>query len=197
VSKDRLLTAAIELIAERGEAKLRLADVAERAGTSIGAVQHHFRNRERLVAQAQVERFIQPARRDITAIRELLENAETADEVRVALAAVTRSVVDRTRSEQRMARLSSLSAVHGRPDARAVMTAELSRLTEEFADAIRGSQTKGFVRQDIDPMAISVFVQAYALGMAIADMVEPASGDETLASVIDLFVTSILVEPPT
>ena len=77
------------------------------------------------------------------------------------------------------------------------MTAELSRLTEEFADAIRDSQTKGFVRQDIDPMAISVFVQAYALGMAIADMVEPASGDETLASVIDLFVTSILVEPPT
>jgi AcrR family transcriptional regulator len=197
VSKDRLLTAAIELIAERGEAKLRLADVAERAGTSIGAVQHHFRSRERLVAHAQVERFIQPARRDITAIRKLLENAETADEVRVALAAVTRSVVDRARSEQRMARLSSLSAVHGRPDARAVMTAEVSRLTEELADAIRGSQTKGFFRQDIDPTAISVFVQAYALGMTIADMVEPASGDETLASVIDLFTTSLLVEPPT
>jgi hypothetical protein len=33
--------------------------------------------------------------------------------------------------------------------------------------------------------------------MTIADMVEPASGDETLASVIDLFTTSLLAEPPT
>ena len=187
----------MELIAERGEAHLRLADVAERAGLSIGAVQHHFRNRERLVAHAQSGRFVEPARADIRAIRELFDNADTAEEVQVALEAVTRAVVERARATQRMDRLSSLSAAHGRPDVYASMRVEVSQLTEEFADAIRGLQTKGFVRRDVDATAVSVFVQSYALGMVIADLVEPACPDEALADVIDLFMTSLFPDVAT
>ena len=197
MTKDRVLSAAMELIAEHGEARLRLADVAERAGLSIGAVQHHFRNRERLVAHAQSQRFVEPARADITAIRELFDNAGTADEVRVALEAVTRLVVDRARAEQRMDRLSSLSASHGRPDVYANMQAEVSQLTEEFADAIRGLQTKSFVRRDVDATAVSVFVQSYALGIVIADLVEPACPDEALANVVDLFVGALFPDATT
>jgi AcrR family transcriptional regulator len=197
VTKERVLAAAMELIAERGEAHLRLADVAERAGLSIGAVQHHFRNRERLVAHAQSQRFVEPARADITAIRELFDNAGTADEVQVALEAVTRTVVERGRAVQRMDRLSSLSAAHGRPDVYASMQAEVSRLTEEFADAIRSLQTKGFVRRDVDATAVSVFMQSYALGMVIADLVEPACPDEALANVVDLFMTTLFPDAAT
>ena len=197
MTKERVLAAAMELIAERGEAHLRLADVAERAGLSIGAVQHHFRNREGLVAHAQSQRFVEPARAVITAIRELFDNAGTADEVRVALNAVTRAVVERGRAVQRMDRLSSLSAAHGRPDVYASMQAEVSRLTEEFADAIRSLQTKGFVRRDVDATAVSVFVQSYALGMVIADLVEPACPDEALANVVDLFMTTLFPDAAT
>ena len=197
VTKERVLAAAMALIAQHGESGLRLADVAERAATSIGSIQHYFRNREGLVAQAQSQRFVEPARKDITAMTELFDNAHTVGELQAALENVTRSVIDRARAPQRMDRFSSLSAVHGRSGVKATMQVEISRLTEEFADAIRGLQAKGFLRQDVDATAVSVFVQSYALGMVIADLVEPACPDEALANVVDLFMTSLFSDAAT
>ena len=190
-----MLQSAVEMIAERGEAGLRLVDVADRSGMSIGAIQHHFRSRERLVAEAQLHRFVGPAEADITAIEGMLAAAETVAQVRVALSAITRLVVDRSRAVQRMERLSSLSAAHGRPDVYETVKAQVSELSEQFAGAIRDLQSKGLVRGDVDPMALGVFVQAYALGMVIADLVEPAVRSESLAAVVDLFMDAVLPEP--
>lgn len=190
-----MLQSAVELISERGEAGLRLADVADRSGVSIGAIQHHFHSRDQLVAEAQLERFIGPAEADITAIEGMLAAAETVAQVRVALSAITRAVVDRSRAVQRMVRLSSLSAAHGRPEVYSTVQSQVSELSRQFAGAIRDLQSKGLVRGDVDPMALGVFVQAYALGMVIADLVEPAVPDESLAAVVDLFMDAVLPEP--
>lgn len=190
-----MLQSAVELIAERGEAGLRLVDVADRSGMSIGAIQHHFRSRERLVAEAQLHRFVGPARADVEAIDAMLDSARSVDEVRGALGAITRAVVDRSRALQRMERLSSLSAAHGRPDVYETVKAQVSELSEQFAASIRGLQVKGYLRSDVDPMALGVFVQAYALGMVIADLVEPAVPSESLAAVVDLFMDAVLPAP--
>jgi len=190
-----VLQSAAELIAERGEAQVRLMDVADRSGMSIGAIQHHFRSRERLVAEAQLQRFVGPARADIEAIDAMLGSARSVDEVRAALSAITRAVVDRSRAVQRMERLSSLSAAHGRLDVYETVKAQVSELSEQFAASIRGLQAKGLLRGDVDPMALGVFVQAYALGMMIADLVEPAVPSDSLAAVVDLFMDAVLPEP--
>ena len=190
-----MLQSAAELIAELGEAHVRLVDVADRSGLSIGAIQHHFRSRDRLVSEAQLHRFVGPARADIEAIEAMLDSARSADEVRAGFVAVTRAVVDRSRALQRMDRLSSLSAAHGRPDVYEAVQAQVSELSEQFAAAIRGLQVRGLVRGDVDPTALAVFVQAYALGMVIADLVEPAVPAESLAAVVDLFMNAVLPEP--
>ncbi|WP_133902567.1 TetR/AcrR family transcriptional regulator [Actinophytocola oryzae] len=51
-TRQRLLEAAIECIAEQGFAGSTVAVVAERAGVSRGAAQHHFPTREDLVTSA-------------------------------------------------------------------------------------------------------------------------------------------------
>jgi AcrR family transcriptional regulator len=195
VNRDKVLQSAADLIAERGEAGLRLADVADRSGMSIGAIQHHFRSRNQLVSEAQLCRFVGPARADLDAINAMLGSARSVHEVRGALSAITRAVVDRSRALQRMERLSSLSAAHGRPNVYENVKAQLSELSEQFAESVRDLQSKGLLRGDVDPMALGVFVQAYALGMVIADLVEPAVPDESLAAVVDLFMDAVLPEP--
>ena len=190
-----MLQSAAELIAELGEAHVRLVDVADRSGLSIGAIQHHFRSRDRLVAEAQLERFVGPAQADVEAIDTMLSSAGSVAEVRDVLSLITRAVVDRSRTLQRMDRLSSLSAAHGRPDLYEAVQAQVSELSEQFAAAVRGLQVRGLVRGDVDPMALAVFVQAYALGMVIADLVEPAVPAESLAAVVDLFMDAVLPEP--
>lgn len=52
VTRQRLLEAAVECLAEHGWAGSTVAVVAERAGVSRGAAQHHFRTREDLFTAA-------------------------------------------------------------------------------------------------------------------------------------------------
>lgn len=65
-TRDAIVTAAMALIAERGVEAATLADVAERAGLSKGALTHHFDGKESLV-DAALERAAAHVERCLTA----------------------------------------------------------------------------------------------------------------------------------
>src|SRR5258708_28478020 len=50
--REQMLQAALEVIAERGYAETRIADVAERAGTSPALVIYYFKTRDQLLTEA-------------------------------------------------------------------------------------------------------------------------------------------------
>ncbi len=79
IRKPQLLAAAAEVIAERGIAATRIADVAERAGTSAPAVLYWFDSRDELLAEAL--RFAEDA-----FYAELSERLEELDSPRGRLA---------------------------------------------------------------------------------------------------------------
>lgn len=56
-TRGRLLEATIDLLIERGYARLTTADIAKRAGVSNGARVHHFRTKEDLVVAANAELY--------------------------------------------------------------------------------------------------------------------------------------------
>jgi AcrR family transcriptional regulator len=58
-SRERILEAACELIAEQGIDEVRIARVATRAGASTALVHHYFSTREELLEQALVHSFEQ------------------------------------------------------------------------------------------------------------------------------------------
>ncbi len=70
LTRQRLLEAAIECLAEHGWAGATVALVAERAGVSRGAAQHHFRTREELTIAAV---------RQVAAVRGEEMRKQTAD----------------------------------------------------------------------------------------------------------------------
>jgi len=53
VTRDKLVDAGIELMAERGQGAVTLVDVALRAGVSRGTAYHHFATREALLAEVK------------------------------------------------------------------------------------------------------------------------------------------------
>jgi len=53
VTRDKLVDAGIELMAERGQAAVTLVDVAQRASVSRGTAYHHFATREALLAEVK------------------------------------------------------------------------------------------------------------------------------------------------
>jgi AcrR family transcriptional regulator len=54
IRKPQILAAAAEVISERGISGTRIADVAERAGTSAAAVLYWFRSKDELLAEALI-----------------------------------------------------------------------------------------------------------------------------------------------
>ena len=54
---DRTLDVVITILDSDGEASLRLADVSERSGVSIGSIYHHFGSRDGLIAAARERQF--------------------------------------------------------------------------------------------------------------------------------------------
>jgi AcrR family transcriptional regulator len=80
-TRKRLLKATIDLLIERGYARLTTADIAKRAGVSNGARVHHFPTKEELVVAANEQAYAdaialgtQRARSSKKPVRDLIED---------------------------------------------------------------------------------------------------------------------------
>lgn len=77
-TRDKVVLAAIECIAEQGLRRATTAEIAKRAGISRGAVQHQFRNREAILA-AVLEQVLAQFREQLVSV----STGTTALEARV------------------------------------------------------------------------------------------------------------------
>jgi AcrR family transcriptional regulator len=85
-TRERILTAACEVIADIGFEKIRMRMVAERAGVSTALLHYHFDTREKLFTEAMTHSFAHTA-------LDVERDAESAPAA-VVLARILRSVPD-------------------------------------------------------------------------------------------------------
>jgi AcrR family transcriptional regulator len=186
-ARERILRAAVDIIAAEGEAALRLADVAAAAGVALSLTTHYFRTRDHLVAEALAERFAGLVRDDLRRIARLVREGD-GGAFRDGLTRLTADVLDRRRSTQRLARIAVVGGAHGRPDLSQRLGEETAALLDELAVVIRSAQESGLVRADLDPRALATFLQAYSLGMVVADLDARPSDRADVQAVIDVFM---------
>jgi AcrR family transcriptional regulator len=186
-ARERILRAAVDIIAAEGEAALRLADVAAAAGVALSLTTHYFRTRDHLVAEALAERFAGLVRDDLRRIARLVREGD-GGAFREGLTRLTADVLDRRRATQRLARIAAVGGAHGRPDLAQRLGDETAALLDELAVVIRSAQESGLVRADLDPRALATFLQAYSLGMVVADLDARPSDRADVQAVIDVFM---------
>lgn len=168
--RERILAAALEIMESQSEAAIRFSDVAARAGVTPGVITYHFGTREQLVAEVHAHRFSGAVLADLFTMRALLDTTEDLEGFFVGVAQLTGAVVDATRAEQRMLRIVSIAATHGREDLTERIRARATELLDGFAELIADAQARGFLDPTLDPRAIATFVQAYALGITVLDL---------------------------
>jgi AcrR family transcriptional regulator len=190
-ARERILAAAVEIIDEKGEAALRLMDVAARAGITLSLITHYYGTRDNLVAQAHMVRFAGMYQQDTARIAELAASSEDGASFRAALAALTAEVVDRQRDDVRLRRVVSVGAAHGRPQLLEQIGDTAAQLIDAQEEVIRQAQDAGLMRTDLDARAIATFVHAYAFGMVVADLDTRPAAREAIAAVIDAFAATV------
>jgi len=192
---ERVLTVVIEMLEQGGETAVRIEDVRERSGVSIGSIYHHFDDREGLIIAAQVRRFARYAEAEIAALSDIVQRSSTVADFRRALRQLTLLTSSELRTAERWTRIAVLASTVGRKELRAQVRAIQSRLADEFMAHVAQGQARGFFRSDLDPRAIALFVEAYSLGRVLVDVDELAVSDEQWEQVVWAAIDALLVDP--
>ncbi|MCP3963978.1 MAG: TetR family transcriptional regulator [bacterium] len=167
--RQQILEAAVEVIVERGVCKARIADVAERAGTSAPLVLYYFESKDRLLNEALAfaeDRFY-------LAIFAEMTNLETASERLVRLIELTcghESTADLLRED--LALWTELWSRALRDQAAARKRAALDRRWRRtIADIVREGQEAGEFA-DIDADKFAMFLASLLDGMVLQHFLE-------------------------
>jgi AcrR family transcriptional regulator len=188
-TRELVIDVVLELLEHGGEAAVRIDDVRDRSGVSIGSLYHHFGDRGGLIVAAQLRRFARYAEAEIAALSTIVEGAADVAEFRRAVRQLTLHTASDLRVAERWGRIGVLGSTVGRPALLHEVRIVQTRLTDEFQATIAQGQARGFFRRDLDARAIALFIEAYSLGLALNDVderpVSERAWEQVVWSVLD------------
>ena len=149
----RLLAEAVRVIDAQGEAAIHIRDVAAACGVTSPNVYKAYGSREGLIVAAQTERYISSWRETAFMVPEAIATATTVDELKAVVAGAVRAILGPERLRHRRIRHEVLGSLVHHPQLEQAVVAELRLVRTMFGDAFRVAQSKGLVRQDLDPEA--------------------------------------------
>ena len=168
-SRENLLKAATEEIAQVGFDKAKLVDIARRAGMTAGSVYTWFENKEDLFRAALEDALTAQITQNAEALNEIpdLKDGHWLSQV---AALVPRNHKDSgPTAAQRLLIESFYSSWRDKKVARKVVP-RLRQHIDMYVGIVEKAQQAGKIRKDLDPRAIGMMLVAIPLGMAVMSL---------------------------
>ena len=166
-----IVEATAGLMKKKGVTALHIDDVLEATDLTRGAVYHHFENVDDLIEQALLATYSEGVDLNISFIRNILATAKTISEFHTGvLQANVLYSENRQLREVRKLRAHALAVATPGSGLAKGLESEQKRLTDEYVAVITEAQSKGWVRKDLEPQALAIFIQAYSFGVIIDDV---------------------------
>ena len=169
--RSQMISAAIEMMEVAGEGSVRVAMIAEKVGVTEPLVYHHFKNRAALVTAAYAEWYKRCQDLEVP-IGQLMAMVNNQEEYERAVRASLTWSYQPERVAARGVRLSVIGAAQTNPElAKAVNEINRTFLTS-LGKSTEMAQSKGWVRSDLDPMAVAYWLHGQINGRVVAEMDE-------------------------
>lgn len=166
-----ILAEARRVIDDRGEAGLRVAELAERCNVAVGLLYHYFKDRQALIAAVRAQQFAELVDADIDTVDMNIVGETTVDGLlSAAVSNFGANIDDEKRRANRWGRLAILAASEHNQILRSEISAQQTRSARALIDVIEKAQAQGLVRTDISARAIALLVEAVPLGTVLADI---------------------------
>lgn len=184
-TRDRILAAAAELLAERGYASITLSQIAARADLKAGSLYYHFDSKDDLVAEVLEVGVLSAQDAVTTAVTALGTDARPQQRLRVAITAHLTSTL--SRGSYTKANIRSYGQI---PEEVAARLRQAQRAygrvwQDLIAEAVRG----GGVRDDLDQSIVRLLLLG-AMNWAVEWFDEDGAQDP--AGVADQLATLVL-----
>lgn len=188
-SRTRLVDAALRTILEHGVDAVRIDDVVAEVGVTKGSLYWHFEDREALVKAALAEHIRRLNAGTITGMSDALEESLGKDDYLARVATFVADPYDDAQVRERWGRLAILVETRNHPELVEMMRDVQGRNLEVFVELMGQAQKAGVLRQDLDPRAVAVALNAMYLGSNIIDVLgEHAPEPEAWWRLIALFL---------
>jgi AcrR family transcriptional regulator len=195
-TRTRLLQAAVAAIEAGGERAVKVRDVAAVAGVTEPSVYHFFGNREGLIEEAQVARYVLDQRWSANAFADAVYQCRTKREYVATVKAQVRGVLRADRIAMRTTRVNVVGSAQHRPSLAARVAVEQVKLNAAFADALNFAQKKGWCPASLDTNAAVAWVVGTVTGRILIEVgTDDPSWDAWDDICVDAIV-SIVVAPP-
>lgn len=173
---------------------LKVEEVISKSGISTGSMYHHFEDFSDLIDQAIIARYADDIDVSIDALTAVVAGATDSTSLFRGLLTATERTLVPEREAQRFLRVQVMARAASSERFRAALIPHQQRLTDALADLIRELQEKGLYDRAIDPMAGSVFIQAYSMGLVVNDVVgHPVHEDALVALVMRMHDNTFFV----
>lgn len=149
-TRDRLLEAAISVLATEGEVAIRVDRVAELAGFTKPVLYHYFADREALIAAAQAERFRRTLEVGLEAVIEDASRTTTCEEYVEVTLVWLKTLLGPDGAERRKFRIEVLGSAASRPSLLANVVSSNRIPAGRFADHLRIAESRGWLRPEVD-----------------------------------------------
>ncbi len=176
-TRERLMEVAIEIIETRGEAGLRVDEVATRAGFTKPVVYHHFGDREGLVIAVQAERYRRSLQYGLSDLAAEARLCGTADEFVSLVHRWLRSFFSPEGAARRAFRIDVLGSAVSRPALQAAVQQCNEGQAEAVASLARLAQARGWMPRHFDPQAVGIWFTGLLLSRYLVEMT-PGAFDE-------------------
>ena len=166
-----ILSEARRVIEERGEAGLRVAELAERCDVAVGLLYHYFKDRQAIIAAVRAQQFAELVDADIDTVDMNIADETTVEGLLSAsIDNFGANLDDEQRRANRWGRLAILAAAEHNEILRKEVSAQQIRSSRALINVIEKAQSQGLVRTDISARAIALLVEAVPLGTVLADI---------------------------
>jgi len=175
----KLIEATDAAIREGGEAAVRIQEISEKTGVSIGSIYHHFGDRDGLIRATHAHNYSVVIESDIPAVMNFMASVNSTTQLAESYDEMFQFVKKHFTSQSALERAAIIGTTVGRP----AMQQELSRvqhqLNERITEVLCLAAQRGMLKTHLNPRAAAMVILGLMLGRAVAELdTEPVSDDE-------------------
>jgi AcrR family transcriptional regulator len=168
-TRDSILNAAVEEIAERGFERARLVDIATRAGVTVGSIYTWYRDKADLFTAALDHAIEDQRAHNEKLLRQLPNHGDSLWVWKIA-AMVPRNSTDASPSATQRLLVEAVHAAWQNEEARATILPRLSTLLSQYREVVREGRNAGEILPEYDEELLAFMFMALPIGLSALNL---------------------------
>lgn len=185
---EQVLQATDEALRDGGEASVRIQDISQSTGVSVGSIYHHFGDRDGLIRAAYVHRFEANVKEDIRRAKNFMERMHSVEEIGQHYDEMIEFLNNHFLMFPAREQANVLGNTAGRPLLRDAIIEVQNELTDGFTEVMQLLQDRKMLKPHLTPRAAAVMALGMLHGRIVAEFDRtPVSDQEWNQAMLSAF----------